>query len=184
MDEADIRRRRTRQLIKEKFKGVDARFAAHIGKPPTTVARWFMTGKHARSITASAARHIEKTCALPKYWLEQEGNDQVPPPPPVEQERWARFSALAQGLTPEQLEEIVSEFDEKILAKMARYKQVNETAVRIFGTKKASTVSAARAAAKLPPAPRGEKKPPPSRKLPLDDPAARDDRTGDLFDGQ
>lgn len=191
MDLQAIRRQRLKQLIKEFFRDVKAEFARHIGKPTTDVSRWLSeASKHGRGITERTARDIEVKCDKPKYWLDVESDDalvsmatEVREPPRARYGQIARFEALATDLTPEQLEEVLAALDKEVLRPMAVYKRMNEDAVRIFGMRKAGTVPAARAAARLPPAPRPEGVPQ-TRKLPFDAGASSDDASGDLFDDE
>ncbi|UEH06697.1 S24 family peptidase [Pseudomonas sp. HN8-3] len=72
MDIKEIRRFRLRKLIRTRFSGVSARFAEHIGKQPSYIARIFSDNpQHSRNIGESLAREIERACDLEAGYLDQ-----------------------------------------------------------------------------------------------------------------
>lgn len=72
MDIKEIRRFRLRKLILTKFSGVSSRFAEHIGKQPSYIARIFSSKpEHARNIGESLAREIERLCGLEMGFLDK-----------------------------------------------------------------------------------------------------------------
>lgn len=66
-----IRRENVDALIKERFDGRQARFAAAIKKPANYVWRLLTTGPHAKGIGEEIARHIEDRLGLEPYALDK-----------------------------------------------------------------------------------------------------------------
>lgn len=150
----EIRRRRLRQLIRERFDGVKARLATSMEWPATDVSRFFTPGKNGRSISERKAREIERACGLKKYWLDDEesmplGAQQPLPIYNISETERAKLLEAYSYLTPEQQEDIV--------AQMRAYREANEAAVRHLGGR-LRTVTRARAAEKLPAAPKEKMK--------------------------
>lgn len=72
MDIKEIRRYRLRKLILTRFSGVASRFAEHIGKQPSYIARIFSSNpEHARNIGEGLAREIERLCDLEEGFLDR-----------------------------------------------------------------------------------------------------------------
>lgn len=71
MDIKEIRRVNVQLIIKERYKGVKAKFAEAIGKKPEYVSRWFSKGSQARNIDYETARLIEEIHDLPSGWLDK-----------------------------------------------------------------------------------------------------------------
>lgn len=72
MDTRDLRRIWLRQLISDQFGGVDAAFAAHVGKQASYISRIFTDKpEHRRNISENMAREIEAACGLEPGWLDR-----------------------------------------------------------------------------------------------------------------
>lgn len=71
MDIKEIRRVNVQLIIKERYKGIKAKFAESIGKKPEYVSRWFSKGKQARNIDHATARLIEQKENLAEGWLDK-----------------------------------------------------------------------------------------------------------------
>ena len=155
MELHDTRRRRVRQIIEEQFGGVDAKFAARIERSPAQVARWFMDNEHKRDIGEKLARHIERATAQPQGSLDtdvQNGAPVVQQPlgvyniPPAMQ---AVVLDLFDHLSEEQQAELLDELKAKKLSNEAIFKKWDI---------KMKHVTRARAAEKLPAAPKPKAK--------------------------
>ncbi len=149
MDLYEIRRRRVRQLIKERFGGFNTHFASMMEWPPTDVSRFFVRGKHGRKISETKARAIERRCRLERYWLDQDQSAPLSIQQPLaaysisEAEQVKLLDAYSY-LTPGQQEDIINQ--------MNAYRKANEAAVRHLGGR-FKTVTKERAAETLPSAP-------------------------------
>lgn len=146
----EIRRKRLRQLIDERFDGVNAKLAEAMQWPATDLSRFFVKGKHGRNISERKARELERKCRVGKYWLDQPESAPltVQQPLPVyniAEDEQARLIELYSYLTPEQQNDIIN--------RMAAYHKANEAVVKHL-TGRFKTVTNARAAEKLPPAPK------------------------------
>lgn len=149
MDLHDIRRARLRQLIKERFVGVNARLAEVMEWPATDISRFFVKSEHGRNITEGKAREIERKCKLEKYWLD---NPEAPhlkvqqtiPTYSIPESVQTKLLEAYSFLTPEQQDDIVDQ--------MVAYRKANEAAVKHLSGR-FKTVTKARAAEKLPAAP-------------------------------
>lgn len=72
MDIRETRKLRLRQLIDEQFGGIDAAFAARVGKAASYISRIFTDrAEHRRNISENMAREIELDCGLEAGWLDR-----------------------------------------------------------------------------------------------------------------
>lgn len=71
MDISELRKIRLRQLVAERFGGVDASFAAAIERQPSYVSRLFATNRHSRGIGEKFARDVESKLGLEIGWLDR-----------------------------------------------------------------------------------------------------------------
>ena len=72
MDIRETRKHWLRHLIHEQFGGVDAAFAAHVGKQASYISRIFTDkAEHRRNISENMAREIEAACGLEPGWLDR-----------------------------------------------------------------------------------------------------------------
>lgn len=132
MDIATIRTKRVRQLIRQEFSDIDAKFAEHTKIAATQVARWFMEGKNRRNIGERLARRIEKECGLAPYWLDTETGNIVSAPASgnghsLDARTRDRLLALFDSLKPSQQKHFLHEI-EKVAAD-------NQDTVLHFGEK-------------------------------------------------
>lgn len=83
MDISEIRKIRLRQLIDERFGGVDAALAAALEKQPSYISRLFSTNRHSRGMGEKFARDLEVKLGLDSGWLDRPLD--VSERPPVKQ---------------------------------------------------------------------------------------------------
>lgn len=86
MDVRDRRMERARQLLVERFRGIQADFAGAIGRPANYVSRMLSHGKNRKRIGEDVARDIELKLGLEEGWMDRpsgESPTSSPTTPPL-----------------------------------------------------------------------------------------------------
>ncbi len=71
MDVSEIRKIRLRQLIDERFDGIDSAFALAIERSASYVSRVFSENRHSRGVGEKLARHVEQALELEPGYLDR-----------------------------------------------------------------------------------------------------------------